>query len=70
MLVATLAVWKKTVGTVLNPFVGIPEIATTFVLQGIERAVTEQTVKVFCIGSFMAGIILTFPIAEISGIIL
>ena len=70
MLVSALTVRKKTVGAVLNPFVGIPEIAAAFVLQGIERAITEQTVKVFCIGSLMAGIVLTFLIAEISGIIL
>lgn len=55
---------KLTIRTVFQPLFRITEISSTFVPQCIQRAVTEQTVKIIRISAFMAGKIFTLLMAK------
>ena len=55
---------QKTGAAILYAIVRIFEVSAAFTAKGVQRAIAEQTVKVFRICSLMAGEILTFFIAE------
>ena len=52
----------QAVGAVLDAFVCVLEVATAFVSQRIQRAVTEQSAEGLGIGAFVAGEVFTFPV--------
>lgn len=57
--------WKHTICAILYPFLCILKIPSAFISQRIQRAITEQTVKIIRICVLMAWKILAFFMAEI-----
>ena len=54
----------KTTGAILNPPLGIAEIPSAFIPQGIQGTVAKQAVKIFCFFAIMARKIFTFPVLK------
>ena len=54
----------QAVGTVLDTFFGIGEIAAAVFAQGIQRAVAEHAAENFRVRAGMAGKIFTFPVLK------
>ena len=54
----------KATGAILNPTLGIAEISSAFVPQGIQGAIAKQAVKIFSFFAIMAGKIFTFPVLK------
>jgi hypothetical protein len=55
---------NHTIGAILNPLFGIPEIPPAVSSKGIQWAITKQTIKIVCILCRMAGKEFTGFVAE------
>ena len=58
------SVRKEALAAIFCPILYVSIISAAFVTQSIQRTVTEKTVEILWLGSFMAGKKLTFPVLK------
>lgn len=63
-IIVLLFVWKHAITAVFYSIFQKNRISSTLCPQRIQRAITKQTIKFFCVFYFMAGKELTFPVTK------
>ena len=64
MVICSFSVGNHTIAAVLDAVLRIGEMTAAFLTQGVQRAVTEETVKGLLVCYLMAREKLTFPVGK------